>query len=282
LTAGLSGVLPVASIRKTEQQPSRKLMKASCLPFGGQTGIWSMEAGRALAGDGAAARDTLAELASSTEAGYVSPVELARVHVALGDHARALDFLERAVELGTSAVVLVNVEPAFDALRGSPRFRRIVRPHPGAFRWPGRRRQRACVSGGAAAGGFGAVSASAALEGVEAGGHVATEHAELLEPGAGLAAVPGDLLEAGIHVAAQPGDVTAEVADLLEAGVHVAAELRDVAAELRDLLEAGAHVAAELHVLRLNELEVAVDPAERGARLVVHDGEDNRARGGLP
>jgi hypothetical protein len=268
LTAGLSGVLPVASIRKTEQQPSRKLMKASCLPFGGQTGIWSMEAGRALAGDGAAARDTLAELASSTEAGYVSPVELARVHVALGDHARALDFLERAVELGTSAVVLVNVEPAFDALRGSPRFRRIVRPHPGAFRWPGRRRQRACVSGGAAAGGFGAVSASAALEGVEAGGHVATEHAELREAGAGLAAVPGDLLEAGVHVAA-------EVGDLLEAGVHVAAEVGD-------LVEAGIHVAAQLHVLRLDQLEVAVDPGKRGARLGVHGHEDNRARGRLP
>jgi hypothetical protein len=37
----------------------------------------------------AAARDILAELASSTEAGYVRPVELARVHVALGDHAHA-------------------------------------------------------------------------------------------------------------------------------------------------------------------------------------------------
>jgi tetratricopeptide (TPR) repeat protein len=81
----------------------------------------------ARAGDGPAARDLLAELVSSAKAGYVSPVELARVHVALGDHDRALHFLERAVEQRASAVVLVEVEPAFDPLRGSPRLHRIVR-----------------------------------------------------------------------------------------------------------------------------------------------------------
>lgn len=81
----------------------------------------------ARAGDSSAARGILAELVSSTEAGYVSPVELARVHVALGDHDRALRFLERAFEMGAPTVVLVKVEPAFDPLRGSARFARILR-----------------------------------------------------------------------------------------------------------------------------------------------------------
>jgi TolB-like protein/DNA-binding SARP family transcriptional activator/Flp pilus assembly protein TadD len=77
------------------------------------------------AGNGAAAREILADLAS--EGGNVSPVELARVYTALGEHDRALHFLERGAELGVSALVLVNVEPAFDSLRGSPRFLRIMR-----------------------------------------------------------------------------------------------------------------------------------------------------------
>ncbi len=81
----------------------------------------------ARAGDGMAARDILAALDSTTASGYVSPVELARVHVALGEVERALDLLERAVEVGATGVVLVNVEPAFDPVRGSPRFGRIVR-----------------------------------------------------------------------------------------------------------------------------------------------------------
>jgi TolB-like protein/DNA-binding SARP family transcriptional activator/Flp pilus assembly protein TadD len=81
----------------------------------------------ARAGHGAEARDILAELVSSTAAGYVSPVELARVHVGLADQNRALALLEQALELGASTVVLVNVEPAFDQLRGEPRFLRIVR-----------------------------------------------------------------------------------------------------------------------------------------------------------
>jgi TolB-like protein/DNA-binding SARP family transcriptional activator/Flp pilus assembly protein TadD len=79
----------------------------------------------ARAGDTAAARDILADLAS--EGGNVSPVEVARVYTALGENDRALHFLERGAELGSSALVLVGVEPAFDPLRGSPRFQRIVR-----------------------------------------------------------------------------------------------------------------------------------------------------------
>jgi tetratricopeptide (TPR) repeat protein len=79
----------------------------------------------ARAGDIAAAREILADLAS--EGGDVSPVEVARVYTALGENDRALLFLERGAELGSSALVLVGVEPAFDPLRGSPRFHRIVR-----------------------------------------------------------------------------------------------------------------------------------------------------------
>ncbi|HUF64815.1 MAG TPA: tetratricopeptide repeat protein [Gemmatimonadaceae bacterium] len=79
--------------------------------------------GLARAGDTTAARALLTEL---RESGYVSPVELARVHVALGEHTLALQLLERAAEIGASTVVMLNVEPAFDPLRRDVRFRSLV------------------------------------------------------------------------------------------------------------------------------------------------------------
>jgi hypothetical protein len=51
----------------------------------------------------------------------VSPLELARVHVGLGEHDRALTLLEQAASIGASTTVMLNVEPAFDPLRREPR-----------------------------------------------------------------------------------------------------------------------------------------------------------------
>ena len=77
----------------------------------------------ARAGDHAAALVLLNEL---SESAYVSPVELARVHVGLGDNARAMQLLERAAELRVSAVILVGADPAFDPLRTHPRYRTLA------------------------------------------------------------------------------------------------------------------------------------------------------------
>jgi hypothetical protein len=47
--------------------------------------------------------------------------------VGLGEHARALDLLERAYDTGASALVLLAVDPAFAPLRPEPRFRALLR-----------------------------------------------------------------------------------------------------------------------------------------------------------
>jgi Flp pilus assembly protein TadD len=63
-------------------------------------------------------------LASITRPGapYVSPFLLARVHAALGDLDAAFADLERALAEHDVKVVLLEVDPTLDALRGDPRF----------------------------------------------------------------------------------------------------------------------------------------------------------------
>lgn len=102
------------------------LRRAASISASGETRA-RLAYGLARAGAESAARRLLADLMSSTESGYLSPVELARVHVGLGDHPHAIQLLERAVELGAPAAILLNVEPAFDPLRTDPRFLAVVR-----------------------------------------------------------------------------------------------------------------------------------------------------------
>ena len=65
------------------------------------------------------------ELRSATE--WVSPVGLARIHVALGDRAGALTQLERAYEERAYRLVTLGLDDRWDPIRDDPRFREIVR-----------------------------------------------------------------------------------------------------------------------------------------------------------
>ena len=57
----------------------------------------------------------------------VSPFQEATIYVALGEHDRAVDLLERAVRDRAWLVQLLKVEPNFDPLREQPRFRALLR-----------------------------------------------------------------------------------------------------------------------------------------------------------
>jgi serine/threonine-protein kinase len=82
--------------------------------------------GLARAGAVAEARALLAELDRGAARAYVSPVERARVLVGLGEHAPALELLERAYDSGASTLVLLAVDPAFAPVRAEPRFRGLL------------------------------------------------------------------------------------------------------------------------------------------------------------
>jgi serine/threonine-protein kinase len=71
-------------------------------------------------------RALLAELERRAGSAYVSPVAFAQLHLALGDHHRALDYAERAYAERRGWLAYVNVNPMLDPLRAESRFQALV------------------------------------------------------------------------------------------------------------------------------------------------------------
>ena len=67
---------------------------------------------------------TLTELARTR---YVSPVDLARLHIVLGDADGTFHWLEQAYAERRGWMTYLNVEPLLEPIRGDPRFRDLVR-----------------------------------------------------------------------------------------------------------------------------------------------------------
>jgi tetratricopeptide (TPR) repeat protein len=67
--------------------------------------------------------DSLADLATRE---YVLPLGVAAAYSGIGDRAAALDWLERMEEEGSTQRVWLLAYPAFDELRGDPRFEALV------------------------------------------------------------------------------------------------------------------------------------------------------------
>jgi DNA-binding winged helix-turn-helix (wHTH) protein/Tfp pilus assembly protein PilF len=80
----------------------------------------------ARAGETSEAAAMLGELEDLARRRYVSPYWLALVHTGMGDRARALELLERALAQRDVWLTWLGVEPRFDALRGEPRFQELL------------------------------------------------------------------------------------------------------------------------------------------------------------
>jgi tetratricopeptide (TPR) repeat protein len=73
------------------------------------------------------ARAILARLEETATRRYVSPYHMAYVHTGLGEHERALDWLERAYEERAGGVFGMKGSFLFAPLRSHPRFQAILR-----------------------------------------------------------------------------------------------------------------------------------------------------------
>ena len=80
----------------------------------------------AVAGHAERARALLKELDGLARTRYVPAYGYALIHAALGQQALALDWLERAVAERSNWLVWLNLDPRWDAVRGDPRFKKIV------------------------------------------------------------------------------------------------------------------------------------------------------------
>ncbi|HKQ57233.1 MAG TPA: protein kinase [Candidatus Eisenbacteria bacterium] len=55
------------------------------------------------------------------------PIHMAFLYTHVGDHSKALDYIERAYAEHSGDMLFIKVEPAFDPLRGEPRFQALVK-----------------------------------------------------------------------------------------------------------------------------------------------------------
>jgi tetratricopeptide (TPR) repeat protein len=96
----------------TSSRPATHMIRAYLLARGGR---------------GEEARRILRTMDDDPTTPRASPFQKAVVHVALGEHDRAMDLLERAADQHTPLVRLLGVEPKCDPLRSHPRFQALLR-----------------------------------------------------------------------------------------------------------------------------------------------------------
>jgi len=68
----------------------------------------------------------LEKLSKEMGRSYADPFFVAAVHAALGDEAKALEWLERAVNEKSAGVVYIKIYPLFDSFRGKHKFKELV------------------------------------------------------------------------------------------------------------------------------------------------------------
>jgi TolB-like protein/Tfp pilus assembly protein PilF len=83
--------------------------------------------GQARAGEGGKARSLLKRLQAIAKRGYVSAYDFALVHAGLGHEEETFTWLKRALAERSIWLGYLNVEPAFDVLRGNPQFQSLLK-----------------------------------------------------------------------------------------------------------------------------------------------------------
>jgi len=82
---------------------------------------------QAASGNRAAALEAMRQLEELSTRGYVSPLNIAVIHIALGDNDRAFEWLEKSFEERAMWLLWLNVEPRYDPLRPDPRLAALQR-----------------------------------------------------------------------------------------------------------------------------------------------------------
>ena len=108
-------------------EAERVLKEALDLPGAATYTRVTLALAMARAGNTAYAEETLRDLEARMLHDYVSPVELATLYVALGDHDRAIDWTEKAYNERRGWMAYINVHPILEPLKNEPRFKVLIR-----------------------------------------------------------------------------------------------------------------------------------------------------------
>lgn len=116
----------VCAERGDHQESVEHLRRALELAPDSPEFIAALGLAHARAGNVNSAREMLATLSRLSTERFVSPVGLAQIHAALGESDNALKALDDAVSVRATDLAWIGVRPAFDTLRGDPRFTRVL------------------------------------------------------------------------------------------------------------------------------------------------------------
>ena len=114
----LKGSFPEAIL---EFQKAMNLSKGSAYTVAGLAHAY------AVSGQIAEAKNLLGRLIELSKTKYVSAYDVTEVYAGLGKQDLALDWLEKAFEERSRALVFLKVEPKVDGLRANPRFKAILK-----------------------------------------------------------------------------------------------------------------------------------------------------------
>jgi serine/threonine protein kinase/Tfp pilus assembly protein PilF len=102
------------------------LREATGLPAAGTYTRVTLGYALARAGDREYSEALLKELEDKRKHDYVSAVELATLHLGLGNNQQALDWMERSYDERRGWMAYLNVHPILDPVRNEPRFKALV------------------------------------------------------------------------------------------------------------------------------------------------------------
>jgi len=80
----------------------------------------------ATAGERAKAIQILDDLTNLAKEKYVSPYFFAGIHIGLGEHDRAMEFLEQSYNELSHWLIYLHIDPSMDPLRSNPRFQDLL------------------------------------------------------------------------------------------------------------------------------------------------------------
>lgn len=103
------------------------LLRAASLSENTPRFLAGLAHGYAMAGESAAARNTLAQLHDIAAQRYVSAYDFALVHAGLSERDEALTWLQRACDEHSAWLALMNSDVRLDGLHADPRFQNVLR-----------------------------------------------------------------------------------------------------------------------------------------------------------
>jgi eukaryotic-like serine/threonine-protein kinase len=98
---------------------------SSSKAFAGLSEAWSAYC-YALSGNRAEAQKRLEKIVENSKKRYVSPTNIARVYVGLGDKEQAFIWLDKGFSENDGRLIYLKVDPTFDPLRSDPRFTALL------------------------------------------------------------------------------------------------------------------------------------------------------------